>query len=716
MPQVPQYQRQVAPQLTPTPYRNDNVNEDMFGANISKAQANFGNALGSFTDALGQVKARMDDTKILGLANYSSEWEQQNLYDKDNGYYYKQGKDAYGLSEGLLKDYDKYMDDYISKSGLSPSAARRAKETVTGFRYRIMQGTTAHDYKQGIAWSNTEADTAKANYINNAVNLRNSPEEISKSLLSGYQIIEWQGEIQHKDEAAIRAEKMQYRSNLHQAVLSSLLGEGSLKASEYLEQHKGEIAPDKLPQYVNAAKSNELNYTARETAKSLLNLSLEDAYSSINSISDPQTREATMREYNVLTNQQEAIQRDKTNKFMSDFSDQLSDALVNGQDPNDLKKSILQSDLPFDVKEKQIQYINDCLELNQEVHLWNETEYIENLKHSDFEAFQKLDLSKFALTKAERQKYLEEQNKVVQYSTESQLRDIVKEFDTFFWAGKDGLDGNVYKDELVGVLARIERLQGEAFDIKQIDEGSLKHLIEGMKYKNDTVANKNIDETKELYMRAKAVGEVQERVARNYVNFKAKNKREPEPEEMFTMVQKVYNDVGRENKARVQQSVNNKTQIYKNINSAQIKKVGYTKALTYFEDSVIPQLERDTGVKMKITSSYRDTTRNKSVGGASGSLHTKGMALDIFPENPTKENIQKTTEWLLTHPAVESILCNNPNVVRYQGNKKLLYKQAVDYEKKNGITHTNHFHITLTSQFGGTEQLKPSMMTAAKQP
>lgn len=709
MPQVPQYQRQVAPQLTPTPYRNDNVNEDMFGANISKAQANFGNALGSFTDALGQVKARMDDTKILGLANYSSEWEQQNLYDKDNGYYYKQGKDAYGLSEGLLKDYDKYMDDYISKSGLSPSAARRAKETVTGFRYRIMQGTTAHDYKQGIAWSNTEADTAKANYINNAVNLRNSPEEISKSLLSGYQIIEWQGEIQHKDEAAIRAEKMQYRSNLHQAVLSSLLGEGSLKASEYLEQHKGEIAPDKLPQYVNAVKSNELNYTARETAKSLLNLSLEDAYSSINSISDPQTREATMREYNVLTNQQEAIQRDKTNKFMSDFSNQLSDALVNGQDPNDLKKSILQSDLPYEVKEKQIQYINDCLELNQEVHLWNETEYIENLKHSDFEAFQKLDLSKFALTKAERQKYLEEHNKVVQYSTKSQLRDIVKEFDTFFWAGKDGLDGNVYKDELVGVLARIERLQGKAFDIKQIDEGALKHLIEGMKYKNDTVANKNIDETKELYMRAKAVAEVQERVARSYVNFKAQNKREPEPEEMFTLVQKVYNDVGRENKARVQQNVDKKTQMHKTINSAQIKKVGYTKVLTNFEEHTIPNLERDTGVKMSITSTYRPT-------GKYG--HQNGLKADVFPSNPTKDNILKSAEYLISSPDVAVVFTSNPYVLaRYGTNKKVHDARKYDSSpeaKKAGINHITHFDITLSTQFGGTEQLKPSTMSAAK--
>ena len=555
MPQVPQYQRQVAPQVTPNEYVKLNLNEDMFGINVSQAAQRVGNAVSDFGDAMLEIKNRLDDTKILGMVNKSSEWEQQHLYDKQNGYYYKFGKDAYGQSEALLKDYDDYMKDYMKEMGFTPNAARRAQDTYMKTRERIMQGVTAHDYKQGVAWSNTEAETSKMNYINNAVNLRNNPDEISKSILSGYQAIEWQGELQNADEASIRLEKMKYRSSVHEAILDAYLGEGSLKAAEYLEQHKSEIRPEKLPQYVHAVKQTELTYTARNIASQYVGMPLEQVYSNINSISDPQTRDAVMREYNVISNQQEAVQREKTNNFMNDMSNQLADALVNGTDPNELKKNILKSDLPFDAKEKQIKYIDDCLELNQEVHLWNETEYIENLKRTDHEAFQKLDLSQFALTKAERQKYLKEQQEVIQYSTQDQLRDIVKEFDTFFWAGKNGLDGGVYKDELIGMLARVERLQGAAFDIDHLDKNGLQSLIEGFGYKSDTVANKNIDETKELYMRAKAVAEVQERVARGYVNFKNQHKREPEPEEMFGLVQKIYNDVGRETKARTQAKI-----------------------------------------------------------------------------------------------------------------------------------------------------------------
>ncbi len=251
MPQVPQYQRQVAPQVTPNEYIKLDVNQDMFGVNVSKALGNVGNAIGEFGNAMADIKNRLDDTKILGMVNKSSEWEQQHLYDKQNGYYYKFGKDAYGQSEALLKDYDDYMKDYMKEMGFTPNAARRAQDTYMKTRERIMQGVTAHDYKQGVAWSNTEAETSKMNYINNAVNLRNNPDEISKSILSGYQAIEWQGELQNADEASIRLEKMKYRSSVHEAILDAYLGEGSLKAAEYLEQHKSEIRPEKLSQYVH---------------------------------------------------------------------------------------------------------------------------------------------------------------------------------------------------------------------------------------------------------------------------------------------------------------------------------------------------------------------------------------------------------------------------------------------------------------------------------
>ena len=73
------------------------------------------------------------------------------------------------------------MKDYMKEMRFTPNASRRAQDTYMKTRERIMQGVTAHDFKQGVAWSNSEAETSKMNYINNAVNLRNNPDEIFAS-------------------------------------------------------------------------------------------------------------------------------------------------------------------------------------------------------------------------------------------------------------------------------------------------------------------------------------------------------------------------------------------------------------------------------------------------------------------------------------------------------------------------------------------------------
>lgn len=706
MAHVPQFKREVTPYVGENEYMRPQVNEDMFGVNVPKALNNLGQAATGVVNNLLEIKERVDNTKIAELANISYEWQQNNLYDPQNGYYYKVGKDAYGQSETYLKDYDKYMTDYIKNAKLSPVAAQRAQNTYKFLRNSVERGITSHDYKQGVVWSDTVAQDSINSFLTNASNLWDNPEEISKSLVSGYQAIEWRGEFQHLDRDTINQLKTQYRAQLNEKVLDSMLASGSLKASEYFNEHKAELNPDKVADYMRKVKSNEIDYTSREIAKNLIGKPLEEVYSIIDSISDKELRNNVMNNWSNYDNQIKTIQKANNDNFMAEFSNRLADTISNGGDANELKKIVLYSDLPFDVKQKQIEFIDDCVELGQEASLWTDLETIKNIRANDYEAFRKLDLSKFRLTKAEREQFLEEQRKVVDYSTEKQLRDMVDEMDTKFMWGINSLAGKGYEDELMGLIARIERLQGKAFETNDFEA-----LKEGFDYETDTMppelANigikdfKNVNETKELYMRAKAVRDIKEDVARSYIDFKNKNGRSPDPEETYGIVQRVYMQVARENWAKKQKRVDNLMQIKKGISNTQVTKVGYTPALTYFENVVIPQMESETGVKVKITSTYR----------ASGKYgHEKGMKVDLFPVNPTKENILKISEYLLAHPTVGQVFCSNPYVLsRYDG-KHSKFKSAVKYDnskeaKAAGINHKTHFDITLSSQFGGTQQL-----------
>ena len=97
--------------------------------------------------------------------------------------------------------------------------------------------------------------------------------------------------------------------------------------------------------------------------------------------------------------------------------------------------------------------------------------------------------------------------------------------------------------------------------------------------------------------------------------------------------------------------------------------------------------------------------------------HEKGLKADVFPQNPTKENILKAAAYLIASPDVEVIFTSNPYVLaRYGTNKKVHDARKYDNSseaKKAGIEHVTHFDITLTKKFGGTEQIKPAVIKSS---
>ena len=583
MARIPQYNRSVTPQNTAPGYVASHANPDVFGVNVARAGKNLGDAIGNVGNAIFELKEQYDRTKVIEVSNEIDKYVNDTMYDKDNGYLYKTGKDAMGKSPEIMEGYDKYTDELISKSGIQGYQAAQLRDIAAKRRIGLERYAEAHDKQQSDQWQDGVYTDALSNVFTKAINGRNNPLDIEKFRKDGYTLLNNHAVIKgyYNDPEMYAIKKKEYEGNFNAQVLNAYLADGSLKASDYFEKHKDEISPEKLPSYINFVKNNELTYTARQTAQTLVGLSSEEAFGSINKINDPETRSAVMREYSTLLSQQKAIAKEKNDKFMSELSQELQTALDNNENPNELKKKIMASDLSFEAKKQQIQYLNDCVELGQEVNLWNVKEYLDDLKVCDFETFQKLDLSCFPLTKAQRDEYLDAQRKVVDYSSEKQLREAVKEIDTRFNLG-GGLDSNIYRDEFVGLLAMIERKQGKAFDLKNLDEGSIRRLIEGFEYKETVIPDelksfkiqnfKNVDETKEVYMRAKGLAEIKGLVAKDYIKFKNQNKREPERQEIYGIVLDRYMEAARNNFLKNKAKIDVKINLQKEINNTSIKK------------------------------------------------------------------------------------------------------------------------------------------------
>lgn len=702
---VPQYQRETKLNGTPQQYNNVQVNGAMFGENIAQAGQNVAKSIQNFGDAVIDIKNTIDTAHLMELANANEKWEEENLFDKEKGYYYKTGKDAAGKSKDVLASYDKAMQKEIQKYSFSPANMRKAQHIIDQKKTRVAYGVNAHDFKETNNYAQNELKIGMENAINVAINSRNNPEDIKKQLQNGYTIIDVNGKLTHADETTIALQKKAFTSQMHESVLSAMLSDNSLQASEYLEKHKNEIDSSKLPNYISAVKANELDYTARTTAQGLLNMSTQDAYNFINNISDPAQRNAVEQQFNHLKHQQQVVQNDIDRQQGTSIMQQVYSAYESGASMNDIMSAVNRSDMSLEMKKVIYSNIKDMQELEGVANYWVDYNSLLDMAVEDNERFKTENLAKYRLTKEQFNNLTEMQRNSanVQFSTEAQLREIIKKFDTGFNPQTlQGLTTKEYERGLLSLLEKMELLQGKAFNIKNINNEQLANLIEGFNYKDKNSKNKNIDETKELFLRAKKHGDIEAFVAKEYQFYKHKYKTEPKPEQIYEMVKRGYSAIETQYKNNGYQKVTNYTNLNQLINST-VPKQGETKVLTYFADTTVPQIGRKLGVTLTMVNGAR--FRAGDSGG-----HGKGYKCDISMSEHDIQNRYRITEEVLADLTTKTIGTSDPLILkRFAGHPKMVDLRSYDnnYKKthpNSNMNHVNHLDITLDTRMGGTQQ------------
>lgn len=682
MPTVPQYQRSVSPQVTPNEYVRLNVNEDMFGTNISRAQQNVANAINNFGDAIATIQERIDNTRIVELDNKKSEWMQEKIYDKENGYLYKMGKDAYGQSETLLNDYDKYMTDLVDKSNLSPSARRRAQGAISKWKEPIQRTITQHDFEQGVNWSSAEAATGLRNYTTSAVNNRNNSDEIDKSIESGYQIIEWQGEIQHLDRTTIDAQKIKYKSNVVENVLSALIGDGSLKANEYFEAHKDDITPDKLPQYVQDIRQNELKYTSRTMADEIIASAgnEEDALKKAEEIEDIDLSDAVQQRIRQKYAQERRIKEQNQSDLMDEFLNKAAAKIKNGE-------QITEDDIPkgldgqhFIQAKTNIDNLNNSGEVqtdtDTETYLWyTATNDADRFKGMNLDVY-KLSLSKsdFAALK-KRQQDIQKGDYFTIVGDTKATKEYIRNI-----TGISNKDEVLY-NEYQGMVRALEQKFGRsATDVEK--EKILKYL--GTNKDGYKLLERGVREEVGFY----------KNIANKISYYASRHNGEMPPEN------EVYKWLKEDTLKYYNKKYSDAQTTIKNIAS----KPNETKTLTYLADVETRQYEKDLGLKIKITSRYREAN------GKWKSHHTEGTAMDVSMSEHNLANKKKILKKYLDNPNVQAVGTSDEQLLNaFKGKYKNKLVDERSFDAANGTDHKNHIHITSVDD--GTQKRQTDIVT-----
>lgn len=704
MVRIPQYNRSVTPQNTPLGYARGQADPNAFGVGATEALRNTGKSLDNLGNSMFELKAQYDRTKVVEVGNMLDKYINDVLNDKDNGYLFKSGKDAMGKSPEIMDGYDKYSDEIISKGGFWGANERYIRNIAAQKRIGLERYSEAHDREESDKWQDSVYTDALTNIFNKAINGRNNPADIEKFRKDGYTLLDNYALVKgwNKDPQTFEMKKKEFEGNFNAQILDAYLAEGSLKASEYFHKHKDKFTPEVQNRYLQRIHTEEVNYGARSTAESLIGKPTEEAYKFIDDIENIEMRNATENEYNRLLRHQETIQKQNDIKASNEIMQKVYAAYDNGEDIYSIMREVNTSNMSLEQKEKIYNNLKTMQELEGVGNNWADYNILLDMAAYNNEEFKTINPANYNLTKEQYNKIIEMQRKSAanEYTPETEMRKVLRQLSGFAPQTSNGLKTNEYKDEVVRFLSKVERMQGEAFDFKNTQQ--LDAIMEGFNYKDEDATNKNIDETKELFARAKKHGEVYDLMAREYMLFKGQNKREPNPEEIYEMAKRSYNTIENEWRERDMGKLNRAQGIYDNVTSTTAKQ-GETKVLTYYADTRIPQISRELGIPLQVTSRYR--------AGDSGG-HGKGRKCDVGMAALNNAQRQRVFEKLLTEPAVASIGTSDPVLLkRYNSppNPKIRDLRSYDanYKKRHPNTtmnHINHIDISFDTRYGGNVQ------------
>ena len=698
MPQVPQYNREVGAQLTPTPYRHDRTDENTFGGGIYKAQQRLGAAIVENVDdatrSLMRFKEGIDRTKLIEFSNKLQEYKQDNIV---NGYLKTSGKDAMSGAQQTIDDFGKFGQEELEKYKFSGYSQARANQILLGYTSTIQEEVNKHSKEQTDTWNKAVFDDAYNNVFKNASFYRHDPEGFNRNLKNLNTLIDNDLRYQELDADMKAIYKGNLETKLYETTLDSLISENSLSASAFFEKNKDKISADKIDDYIGKISTMETDYTARHTAQQLIELEPIKAYEQIEKIDNIKLRDATESEYNRLLTQREKAQKEQDNKISNEIMQQVYTAYDNGEDITNIKSQINSLPISLEQKEKLHKNLDTIQELEGAGNNWADYNYLLDLSIVDNETFLKTNIADYAVNKTQYNKLVEMQRKAAnnEYTPEKELIKYARQMFDWNYTNNSVFGQKEFELEALRYLQKVERMQGEAFDLK--NDQQLKNIVAGFKYKNPNATNKNFDEVGEVFQRAKKKGEVFQLMAQEYQLFKGQNKREPEPKEFYEMAVRSYNTVDNAWKRKDQGRYQSYVGLYQEVSKTTPKK-GETKVLTHFADVEVPRLSNELGFNLRVTSRYREGDK----GG-----HGQGRKVDIGMNGVNEANKIKAFQKLLAHPLVVDIGVSDPILLKRFNNPKNpkirdLTTYDNNYRKKypnTTMNHVNHWDISLDMRY-----------------
>lgn len=308
MPTVQRLTQQVDTAPLPGARLTATENEASAGVTLAEAQGRKDQAIAGFGGAVANVgleltkqqraaeeeeRNRADQVAVLSANNQLARWENQRLYDPNNGAMAQKGRGAFGLPETVGDEYQKLASDV--EAGLGNDRQREAFQRVKLQRGAELDLTLRrHVYGEMQRYEANELTAFVDNSVNSAIAHADEPRRVGVELSNAVAAINTHAKHLGLGPAEVEQQIEAVTTKTHVGVIENLLAKDQTKAAQvYFEETRGEIKGEALARVEKAVEEGGLRKSAQTKSDEIIKAggTLQEQRDKAKGIDDPKLRD-----------------------------------------------------------------------------------------------------------------------------------------------------------------------------------------------------------------------------------------------------------------------------------------------------------------------------------------------------------------------------------------------------------------------------------------
>lgn len=271
MPRVPQAENNVRIAGLPSARSNVSYTPEAFGAGVGRGLEQ---VAGVVVDYAQKEREKQDRAALMGAERQLQEWQNQALFAPDSGAFAQRGKNAFGLPDRILPDWDKQVG--AVESGLSDRQRAIFRERAGNMRVSMERDLMRHVGSEAEQFQKQETTALVTTRLDTAMLYWKDPARFDKELREAQSVF-----LAGNDglpPAAAQVGLTEIESKARAGVVNKMIEESPLEAQRYFDTYRDKMTEADRAQVERVLKPARLdaeadNEIARATGRAVPGMS-----------------------------------------------------------------------------------------------------------------------------------------------------------------------------------------------------------------------------------------------------------------------------------------------------------------------------------------------------------------------------------------------------------------------------------------------------------